>query len=203
MKKIIILLAIIAIQHNIFAQGWNYKALEEINIERNTALDKPFKLISSSASPLAFGLPAILYGVGCIRHSSETKRKAVYIGTTVVVSSLISTVLKKVIREQRPHAAYPDVQNIAGGGSYSFPSGHTSDAFALATSVTVAYPKWYIIAPAFTWATAVGYSRMHLGVHYPKDVIAGAIVGAGSAYLSAKLNKWLFPAKKTKLLNQL
>jgi membrane-associated phospholipid phosphatase len=95
------------------------------------------------------------------------------------------------------------VQNIAGGGSYSFPSGHTSDAFALATSVTVAYPKWYIIAPAFTWATAVGYSRMHLGVHYPKDVIAGAIVGAGSAYLSCKINKWLFPAKKTNLLKSI
>ncbi len=53
------------------------------------------------------------------------------------------------------------------------------------------YPKWYIIAPSFAWASAVGYSRMHLGVHYPSDVVSGAIVGSGSAYISYKLNKWI------------
>ena len=53
------------------------------------------------------------------------------------------------------------------------------------------YPKWYIIAPSFAWASAVGYSRMHLGVHYPSDVAVGAIIGSGSAYLSYKANKWI------------
>jgi membrane-associated phospholipid phosphatase len=203
MKKIILFLVVITVKQQIFSQSWNYKALEEINIERNTSLDKPFILITNSASPMAFGVPAILYGVGLIKRDSEIKHKAFYIGSTVIVSSFISTVLKKIIKEQRPHSAYPDIQNITNSGSYSFPSGHTSDAFALATSVSAAYPKWYIIAPSFTWAAAVGYSRMHLGVHYPKDVIAGAITGAGSAYLSYKLNKWLFLVKKIQLKNML
>jgi membrane-associated phospholipid phosphatase len=196
MKKITLLFILIVIQYTLFAQSWNYDVLKKINIERNTALDKPFKAITNSASPMAFGVPAILYTVGLLKKDSVLKQKAIYIGTTVVVSSLITAILKKTIKEDRPHTTYPDIQNITSGGSYSFPSGHTSDAFALATSISVAYPKWYIIAPSFTWASAVGYSRMHLGVHYPKDVIAGAIVGSGSAYLSYKLNKWLFSPKK-------
>jgi membrane-associated phospholipid phosphatase len=51
-------------------------------------------------------------------------------------------------------------------------------AFALATSLSLSYPKCYIIVPSFAWASSVGYSRMDLGVHYPSDVLAGAIVGA-------------------------
>jgi membrane-associated phospholipid phosphatase len=47
------------------------------------------------------------------------------------------------------------------------------------------------VVPAYTWASAVGYSRMHLGVHYPSDVLAGALLGAGSAWVTYKLNKWL------------
>jgi membrane-associated phospholipid phosphatase len=71
------------------------------------------------------------------------------------------------------------------------PSGHTSTAFATATSLSMAYPKWYVIIPSYAWASSVGYSRMHLGVHYPSDVFIGAIVGSGSAFLTHKANQWL------------
>ena len=86
--------------------------------------------------------------------------------------------LKKVTLDQQAKA-----------GSWSFPSGHTSSAFALATSLSIVYPKWYVIVPSYLWASSVGYSRMHLGVHYPSDVLAGALVGTGSAFLSHALNK--------------
>jgi membrane-associated phospholipid phosphatase len=78
---------------------------------------------------------------------------------------------------------YSDIQNVTSGLDPSFPSGHTSMAFSLATSVSLAYPKWYVIFPSYLWAGAVGYSRMDLGVHYPSDVLFGAALGAGSAYL--------------------
>ena len=69
-------------------------------------------------------------------------------------------------------------------------------AFALATSLCIKYPKWYVIAPSALWACSVGVSRMNEGVHYPSDVLAGAAIGAGCAivniYVNRWLNRWLF-----------
>jgi undecaprenyl-diphosphatase len=73
-------------------------------------------------------------------------------------------------------------------------------AFTTATSIYLAYPKWYVALPAFTWATAVGYSRMYLGQHYPSDVLVGAIVGGGSACLTNWLNKKFIEKKKVKMV---
>lgn len=75
--------------------------------------------------------------------------------------------------------------------SPSFPSGHVSFAFTTATSLSLQYKKWYVVAPAFLYAGVVGYSRVHLGAHYPSDVLGGALVGAGSSLLSYKANQWL------------
>ncbi len=43
--------------------------------------------------------------------------------------------------------------------------------------------------PSYTWAVIVAYSRMDLGVHYPSDILIGAVIGAGSAYLCFRLNQ--------------
>ena len=134
-----------------------------------------FRGVTNSASPVAFGTPVILYGIGLLKKDTELKHNALYIGASVV-----PTILKNSVKRTRPFITYPDIEKVTSGGSYSFPSGHTSDAFSQATSVTLAYPKWYVIVPAFAWAGTVGYSRMDLGVHYPCDVLMGAITGAGN-----------------------
>ncbi len=191
MKNSIILLFYCLLWVNSFAQNIEINILKEINLNRNTQLDGAFRGITNSAAPVSFGIPVILLGIGILKKDSILKRKALYVGTSVVTSALISTVLKYSINRDRPFVTYPFIQNITDGGSPSFPSGHTTDAFSLVTSLSIAYPKWYVIAPSFIWASAVGYSRLDLGVHYPSDVLAGAILGSGSAYLSYKLNKWI------------
>ena len=102
--------------------------------------------------------------------------------------------LKYSVNRDRPFVTYPDIIQKSKAIP-SFPSGHTSSAFATATSLSLAYPKWYIIVPSYAWAGTVGYSRMHLGVHYPSDVLAGALIGSGCAYLTFKVNQKLLKKK--------
>jgi membrane-associated phospholipid phosphatase len=61
----------------------------------------------------------------------------------------------------------------------------------LATSLSITYPKWYVIAPSAIWACGVGFSRINQGVHYPSDVLAGAAIGVGCAFVNVYVNRWL------------
>ena len=173
------------------AQNSDINILRDINVHRNKNLDPAFKLVTNSAVPISVATPIILYSVGLIKKDSSIKKQAIFIGEAFLVNAFITTALKHTIKRDRPFETYPDIDQATSSVGNSFPSGHTSLAFATATSLSLAYPKWYIIAPSFVWAGAVGYSRMHLGVHYPSDVLAGAIIGSGSAYLTYKANKWL------------
>jgi len=126
-------------------------------------------------------------------------KTALNMGAAIAIDGIIVQSIKRTVRRPRPYSTYPD--DIIGYqtlSSLSFPSGHTSLAFTTATSMSLNYPKWYVIVPSFLWAGSVGYSRMNLGVHYPSDVLAGALLGAGSAYLSYKVNKWYWKKKNNK-----
>jgi membrane-associated phospholipid phosphatase len=173
------------------AQNIDINILRDINVNRNKNLDPTFKLVSKSALPISIAAPIIIYSVGLMKKDSAIKKQAIFIGETFLVNAFVTTALKQVVKRKRPFDSYADIDQAISAGGYSFPSGHTSIAFATATALSMAYPKWYVIAPSFVWASAVGYSRMHLGVHYPSDVFAGAILGSGSAYLTYKANKWI------------
>jgi membrane-associated phospholipid phosphatase len=189
MNRIIFLLLFLPI--TLFSQNLDIRILRQINEHRNTHLDGTFKTISNSVSPISIGVPILMLGTGLIEKDQELKQKGLVIAESFLVTTLVSTGLKHAVNRARPFETYPDIQKLSAGGSSSFPSGHTSDAFSTATSLSLAFPKWYVIAPSYTYAALVGYSRMHLGVHYPSDVLAGAIVGAGSAYLCYKAQKWI------------
>lgn len=191
MSKILSLFAFFLCFSITSAQNSDIDLLKKINLNRNTNLESTMIGITNSTMPVSIGTPVIIYAVGLIEKDSTTKKKAIFIGESLAASAFISLALKNITKRERPYETYPEIDNVTEESSYSFPSAHTSSAFATATSLSMAYPKWYVIAPSFLWAGAVGYSRLYLGVHYPTDVLAGAIVGSGSAYLCYKLNKWI------------
>ena len=182
----------------IHSQNVDIDILKKINLNRNTSLDGTFKSISQSAVPISVATPLLIYSLGMINNDSVAKQKALFIGETFLVSAFITVVSKKIIKTNRPYETYPILQPVVSEASYAMPSGHTSTAFATATSLSLAYPKWYVVAPSFIWAGTIGYSRMHLGAHYPSDVLAGALVGSGSAYLTYKANQWINKKRKKK-----
>ena len=74
------------------------------------------------------------------------------------------------------------------GGKYSYFSGHASNSFAIATFFVVLFAKRFrAMRLLFVIATLVAYSRIYIGVHYPLDVISGAVFGAFAGWLFAKI----------------
>jgi undecaprenyl-diphosphatase len=165
--------------------------LEEMTEDRTEDGAEFNVFLSHSTNYISLGIPVSLFVAGAIRHDINMKQKALFIGESIVISTVVTTALKNAVRRPRPFVNNPAIIPADAAGSFSFPSGHASEAFSTATSLAIAYPKWYVIAPAYLWAGSVAYSRMYLGVHYPSDILAGAITGAGSAWLTYKLNKWI------------
>ena len=184
---------------NVCSQNWDIDLLKVINLERNKSLDPSFKFITNSVSPMSIGAPIAVLGIGIIQKDSSLKSKGIFMVEAFCVNAFTTTALKLAFNRDRPFLTYPYLDKQAAAGSYSFPSGHTSTAFTLATSLSMAYPKWYVVVPSYVYACAAGYSRMHLGVHYPSDVLAGAIVGAGSAVLSHYLQRKISALTKQKV----
>ncbi len=171
------------------AQNTDYQILKNISKHRSPADDGFNHFISNTAGYLSIGTPIIMYSIGLIEHDNVLQNKSLVIGASVAATIVEAYALKYIVKRPRPYITYPDLSHLATEGTPSFPSGHTSVAFGLATSLSLHYPKWYVVVPSFAWAGLTGYSRMYLGVHYPTDVLAGAALGAGTAWLAWKVNK--------------
>lgn len=194
-----ILVLLLALSYDVHAQNTDIDLLRNINGTRGSNADAVMNGITQSTYPLAFATPATQLIVGYIRHDKQTIQNGWQtvgsLGTTVV----LAYGLKYVINRSRPYETYKDIVPYHYDTDPSFPSGHTSIAFANATSLSLQYPKWYVIAPAYLWAGAIGYSRLQLGMHYPSDVLVGAIIGAGSAFIAYKGQQWLLKRKQKKI----
>ena len=186
------------------AQNPDINLLRDINLNRSKSLDGTFNSITNSAVPLSFAAPVIFWGIGKISGNEKLLQQGVISGSAVALTISVSYLIKYTVNRSRPYKTYSDIQSFSTDNTPSFPSNHTSVAFSAATSLSLAYPKWYIIVPSYSWASAIAYSRLHLGDHYPSDVLAGAVIGAGSSFVCFKLNKWImgkyhrvFPVSKT------
>lgn len=149
--------------------------------------------VSETTIPVVLGIPVAMGVVSFINQDDDLLKDAVYLAAASGINMGLTYMMKYSVNRERPFNTYPEViVPDLFEDSPSFPSGHTSAAFATATALSMKYPKWYVIVPAFTWAGYVGYSRMHTGVHYPSDVAAGAVLGASSAWLTYKVNEWFW-----------
>jgi undecaprenyl-diphosphatase len=127
------------------------------------------------------GVPAGLLAGGIITNDKAMRQNALYVAGSTAISAGLTEIIKHLVKRPRPFLQNVHITPIYRPGNYSFPSGHSSSSFATATALSIAYPKWYVILPAYLWAGSTAYSRMYLGVHYPTDVAAGAGLGAASA----------------------
>lgn len=189
--KVNILLLLCFVTVSAGAQNLDVDILKSINPHNP---DSKFWDVTSNS---AYWMPAAAsFGTlvtGFINDDKKMRQRGCELLISVGVSSLISEAVKRTFNRTRPADKYPNeifVNDPVHGKS--FPSGHTSLAFATATTLSLQYKKWYVTAPCFLWASLVGYSRMYKGKHYPSDVGAGILVGIGSGLLSHYLTKKIF-----------
>ncbi|MGA7836218.1 MAG: phosphatase PAP2 family protein [Acidimicrobiales bacterium] len=150
-------------------------------------LDGPMTWISNAATfgKLWFVIAALLSVVGGPRGRRTAARSLLAYGATSLTAD---AVLKMLMPRRRPgRENVESARDIRVPTSSSFPSGHAASAFAFAAAASTESPL--LALPLFGVASLIGYSRVHAGVHYPSDVLAGAVVGLtiGTAVREATL----------------
>jgi len=182
------------------AQNADIDMLRSINSSTSTDLRQYSTFVSNTTTVVAISTPVVMGVVALIEKDDDLLKNALYVGVAVGVDGVLTYSLKHFVGRPRPYVTYSDIIPYTTETSNSFPSGHTSLAFTTATALSLKYPKWYVIVPSYLWACSVGYSRMNLGMHYPSDVLAGALLGAGSAFVTSKVNDWFWKKQGNKKL---
>jgi membrane-associated phospholipid phosphatase len=169
------------------ARQWRQIAHEVDQIDRvvyaavagtsTPSLDQGMRRLSDSAnnSRLWFGIAAVFALLG------PAGRRAAITGASAiaVTSAVVNLGVKTTLVRGRPNRAAAEVaasRHVRMPTSTSFPSGHAASAFAFAAAVGDVLPT--ASAPLHALAAGVAYSRVHTGVHYPGDVVAGSLIGA-------------------------
>jgi membrane-associated phospholipid phosphatase len=183
MKQITLLYCLLTIAF-CYSQSKDYLLLKNIHDQYTPNGGRFMKGVSNAFYPVSIGTPITLFAAGKINKDEHMIFSSYTLTSSLILTGGATTITKWAFNRPRPYLTYPDdITAKVPTGPYSFPSGHTSMAFATATSLSLSYPKWYVVAPSFLYAGASAYSRMYLGVHYPSDVLGGAILGTGAAFI--------------------
>lgn len=145
--------------------------------------DKALSLITNAADHSKLSV-AMAAGLALLGGSRGRWAAATGLTSVALTSATANAVVKPLARRRRParseqHLAHPreSSHHVPMPESHSFPSGHSAAAFAFATGVATVWPGAARV-PAVV-AVVVGYSRVHAGVHFPGDVVLGALLGSG------------------------
>ncbi len=157
----------------------------------NSLFDILMPIITDFGSILAW---LLILGIMFV-FGGERTRKIAFLGfLALMVANVVVYSLKFFVAEPRPFLTLTNVDLLVHAEeTYSFPSGHAASSFAAAFVIGCKYKlnlkgkNYNLLYPLMIFAAVIGFSRIYIGVHYPYDVLVGAIIGVLSAYFILKL----------------
>ena len=166
----------VALFDKVFHLGREYKAMTKGAIALSRSGDGYLQVLTPAVVWLSGSLLAPTY--------------AVALTVTMLVERIIYYITKNTLKRLRPCDFKRNLKTlITASDKFSFPSGHTSAAFCFSTITIITFGGAY--TAMFIWASLVGASRVIICVHYPGDIVAGAVMGSGIAVGTASmLNIW-------------
>jgi len=213
MKKILILISLLFFSVTILHPQYkdtsytepdniDVKLFRAINNSRTEILDNIISITDVSILPVSVITPVSLFTISRINNDAYDENSAVLLTFSTLTSSAITLGLKNIIKRERPYVTLKNVNHKEKDkkflDTYSFPSGHTSTAFAMATSLSLRYSgKPLLIAGLFSYSTLVAVGRIYIGVHYPSDVLGGIIIGSSSAIMIHSLRRNIITFKNS------
>lgn len=153
------------------------------NYVRNPVLNAlliPFTLSNNA------GISCILI-VAVFIYFKSLRKAGILMGISLLLEFLLNNlIIKNLFARIRPYEVIDGLILLVGKApDYSFPSGHTGSAFALAVVIFMVMDRKYGII-ALVLASLMGFSRLYVGIHYPSDVLGGVILGVVTSVIAVK-----------------
>lgn len=178
--------------------NFDVRLFRKINNSRSPLKTKVLNTFDNSMLPVALMLPPSLFIYSRVKRNTYDENSAYLLFSSEFTNFAVTFGIKTFFKRARPLNA---LKNVHSKGMpildvYSFPSGHTSTTFSIATLFALRYPKYpQVYAPMYVWGFIIAYARPYFGMHYPSDLLAGALIGTGSSVLVYSLRKELFRFK--------
>ncbi len=119
---------------------------------------------------------------GWTTHDDHEKQVSWDLIESFLLANAVTGTFKIALGRRRPNVTGDPFELRPVNVNSSFPSGHTTSAFAAATTLSEYYPTWQVMVPAYAAASAVGFSRLYANQHWGSDVVGGALVGFGVSH---------------------
>lgn len=147
---------------------------------------------------IKFGLPAVALFFFYRKYKFDAKSYFLFFLLALAVSDFTGGKVKKIVERPRPFqvAETGAIKKAHAGENNSFYSNHASNNFTAATYLTAFFPGGQIYFYAV--ATTIALTRVHVGVHYPSDILFGALIGIFWGFIFSRFIKWLNAKQKEK-----
>ena len=143
MRKLLMLVALFVCLSTTASKA---QSIAELNTLRRINPNNPnsavWNNLSNTSKYISVGVPVGYFVAGLIHDNRALKQKAAYTAASILLNTASTTLLKNVVKRERPYNTYTGIFPDKIESDYAFPSGHTSSAFATATSLAIATKKW-------------------------------------------------------------